>query len=96
MRINSTCTVVSLALLTMLLSLGGGIAFAADDTTAPMTPQLAAKGARVKTQQAQRITPAQRQAAADSLKERRLKLHQGRQAVPQPAPQTAAPATVTQ
>jgi len=89
MKIRPICTIVSFALITMLPSFGGGIAFAANDTAAPMTPQLAAKGARVKTQQAQRVTQAQRQAAADALKEQRLKLHQARQPVPQPPPPAA-------
>lgn len=94
MKTSHICSIVSFTLITMLLSLGNGAAFAADETTAPMTPQLAAKGNRVKTQQAQKITQAQRQAAADKLKAERLKLHKARQGSAQPAGQT--PATVTQ
>ena len=50
---------------------------------APMTPELASKGNRVKVQQTQKITQAQRQKAADDLKALRLKHNQG-QIIPAP------------
>ena len=49
----------------------------------PMTPELASKGNRVKVQQSQKITQAQRQKAADDLKALRLKHNQG-QIIPAP------------
>ena len=50
---------------------------------APMMPELASKGNRVKVQQTQKITQAQRQKAADDLKALRLKHNQG-QIIPAP------------
>lgn len=71
-----------------VVTLLAGMSFAAG--TAPMTPELAAKGTRVKSQQSQKITQAQRQAAADAIKAERLKLYQAQQ-----AGQPITPATVT-
>lgn len=96
MKTGHICSIVSFTLITMLLSLGSSAAFAASDSAAPMTPQLAAKGNRVKTQQSQKVTQAQRQAAADLLKAERQKLHKAQQGAAQPAGQTPAPAPVTQ
>jgi hypothetical protein len=94
MKSTSIFTALSFTIVTMLLSLGVGSAFAAE--SAPMTPELAAKGARVKTQQSKKITQAQRQAAADAIKAERLKLHQLQQSAPQPTLQTPAPAPAPQ
>ena len=95
---NRILTQFGIFILTALLvSVGAVIVGAAEP--APMTPELAAKAFRVKTQQGQRITPAQRQAAAESLAAERLKLHGDQQAAPQtvqPVGQPTAPATVTQ
>jgi hypothetical protein len=87
---NQTLITIALLMLTVLLTIGGGLALAADNTVV-MTPELAAKTENVRKQQAQRITPAQRQAAADSLKMRMEKLRQTQQNNPQPAP--SAPET---
>lgn len=70
-------------LLVLLLSLAGGIAFASDKT---MTPEIAAKKEMVRKQEAQRITPDKRKAAAEALKAERLKVYQARQAVQQANP----------
>ena len=89
MKSSFIFTVASFALVTMLLTLGvGSVNAAAPD---PMLPDLAAKGNRVKTQQSQKITQAQRQAAADALKAERLKLHQGQHGGQTIAPTTPAP-----
>lgn len=94
MKSTPVFTAVSFALVAMLLSLGVGSAVAAGP--APMKPELAAKGNRVKTQQTQKITQAQRQAAADSIKAERLRLHKLQQSAAQPGGQTPAPAPVSQ
>ena len=90
MKSSFIFTVASFALVTMLLTLGVGSVNAAA-TPDPMLPDLAAKGNRVKTQQSQKITQAQRQAAADALKAERLKLHQGQHGGQTIAPTTPAP-----
>jgi hypothetical protein len=87
---NKAFTTMALLMLTVLLTIGGGFALAADSSVS-MTPELAAKTENVRKQQAQRITPAQRQAAADALKKRMEKLHQAQQNSPQPV--QSAPVT---
>lgn len=72
--------IVSLIMMTFMVSIGGGLLAFAADGAAPMTPELAAKAEMVRTQQKQRITPAQRKAAADALKAQRKKVHQARKA----------------
>lgn len=72
-----------LVTMTLLLSAAGGLAFAA-----PMKPELAAKREMVRKQEAQRITPDKRKAAAEALKAERMKVHQARQAVQQSTPVT--------
>lgn len=52
----------------------------------PMTPELAAKKEMVIKQEAQRITPAQRKAAAAALKEQRLKVHEAKKQYVLPPP----------
>lgn len=87
MKINRFKTGGLTVMTVLSVSLTGGLALAA-----PMTPELAAKGARVKTQQSQKITQAQRQAAADAIKAERLKLYQAQQGEgAQPAGQTPEP-----
>jgi hypothetical protein len=73
-------------MLTLLLSLTSGSTFAAGG--APMTPQLAAKKENFRKQQAQRVTPEKRKAAAAALKAERLKVYQARQAAQQSTPVT--------
>lgn len=73
-------------MMTALLSLAGGLAFAADG--APMTPELAAKKEMVRKQQEQRITPEKRKAAAEALKAERLKIYKARQSAQQLTPVT--------
>lgn len=53
------------------------------DIGEPMTPDVAAKAERSKHQQAERITPAKRKAAAQALKAQRQKLHDARKSAPQ-------------
>lgn len=71
-------TIVLAVMMTVLLSLAGGAAFAAPK--APLTPELAAKREMVRKQQEQRITPEKRKAAVDALKAERLKVYQAKQA----------------
>jgi hypothetical protein len=68
----------SIVMMTALLSLAGGLAFAAE--SAPMTPEYAAKKENHRKQQEQRITTDKRKAAAENLKAERLKVHQAKQA----------------
>ncbi len=62
---------------TALLSLAGNLAFAAP---VAMTPGQAAKVEVVRKQKEQQITPAERKAAAEWLKDQRKMLYQARQA----------------
>lgn len=73
-------------MMTALLSLAGGLAFAADGAT--VTPELAAKKEMVRKQQEQRITPEKRKAAAEALKAERLKIYKARQSAQQLTPVT--------
>jgi len=75
-----------LVIMTVLLSLVGGLAFAAGG--GPLTPELAAKQETVRKQQAQRITHDKRKAAAEALKAERLKVHNAKQAAHPSAPVT--------
>ena len=52
---------------------------------AQMSPHLAAKKEMVRKQQAQRITPEKRKAAAEALKEERRKVYNAKKAVTPPA-----------
>jgi len=79
-------TKVMIVIMTALLSMAGGLAFAAEK--APMTPELAAKRENVRKQQEQRITPEKRKAAAEALKAERLKVYKAKQALQQTAPST--------
>lgn len=78
---NKNANMLLLVILTLLLSAAGGPAFAA-----PMKPELAAKREMVRKQEAQRISPDKRKAAAEALKAERMKVHQARQAVQQLTP----------
>lgn len=78
--------IVMAMMMTALLSLAGGLAFAADG--APMSPELAAKKEMVRKQQEQRITPEKRKAAAEALKAERLKIYKARQSAQQLTPVT--------
>lgn len=44
----------------------------------PMTPEVAAKAERSKRQQAERITPAKRRAAAEAIKRERQKIYEAK------------------
>jgi hypothetical protein len=79
-------TIGRLVMMTLLLSLAGGLAFAAN--SAPMTPEVAAKRENFRKQQEQRITPEKRKAAVEALKAERLKVYKARQAVKQSTPVT--------
>jgi len=60
-----------------LLMLGCSLVCAAD---VPLTPEMASKAEMVRNQQKQRVTPAQRKAAADALKLQREKIDQAQKA----------------
>lgn len=84
---NRTFSSIALAvMMTVLLSLAGGLAFAAPG--APMTPELAAKKENHRKQQQQLITSDKRKAAAEALKAERLKVYNAKQAVKQSSPAT--------
>ncbi len=75
---NRTLRTIALPLMIpVLLSLVGGLAFAAERTT--LTPELAAKREVVRKQQKQRVTSKQRKTAAEALKAERLKIYKARQ-----------------
>jgi len=74
----------SAVMMTALLWLAGGLVSATGKT--PMTPELAAKKEMVRKQQAQRVTPEKRKAAAAALKAERLKVYQARQKAQPSAP----------
>lgn len=75
---NRTLRTIALSLMIpVLLSLVGGLAFAAERTT--LTPELAAKREVVRKQQKQRVTSKQRKTAAEALKAERLKIYKARQ-----------------
>lgn len=66
-----------MVLLAAFLSTGSGFANAAAEP--PMESELAAKKEMVRKQRAQRITPEKRKAAAQALKDLRVKVHKARQ-----------------
>ncbi|MBL0225462.1 MAG: hypothetical protein IPQ16_07755 [Geobacteraceae bacterium] len=74
MKNRTLATITMAALMTVLLTFAGGAAFGA-----PLTPELAAKREMVRKQQAQRITDADRKAAADALKAERSKIYKAKQ-----------------
>lgn len=76
----------TIAILTVLLSLPGHLAFAAN--ALPMTPELAAKKEMVRKQKEQRITPEKRKIAAEALKAERIKVYQAKKAALKSAPAT--------
>jgi hypothetical protein len=86
MKIRKLGTIVMSLMITVLLSLAGGFAFAANSP--PMTPELAAKREMVRNQQQQRITPEKRKAAVEALKAERLKIYNARKAHKQAIPAT--------
>ena len=63
-------------LLVALLCSVSGISFAAEKAA---TPELEAKTERIRTQQAQRVTQAQREAAAAALKAQKEKIQKARE-----------------
>jgi hypothetical protein len=78
MKSRNLSTRVMIVLMTVLLSLAGGLAVAAKDK--PMKPELAAKKENFRKQNEQRITPEKRKSAVDALKAERLKIYQAKQA----------------
>ncbi|MDD2737004.1 MAG: hypothetical protein PHF56_23975 [Desulfuromonadaceae bacterium] len=65
-------TMLSAVITLSLLMSAGGMAFAAKRK--PLTPELAAKVENHRRQQEQRVTQPQRETAAQSLKDQRLKV----------------------
>lgn len=78
MKNRKLATILMVVMMTVLLSLAGGLAFASNG--APMKPELAAKKEMVRKQQEQRITPEKRKAAAEGLKAERVKIYKAKQA----------------
>jgi hypothetical protein len=78
MRNKKSRTIGMASLLVVLLSLTGGLCFAADGT-ASLTPEMAAKREMVRNQQEQRVTPEKRKAAAEALKAERIKVNKAKQ-----------------
>lgn len=72
------------AMIAMLMSLTGQLAFAADEK--PMKPEVAAKKENFSKQHDQRITPEKRKAATEALKAERLRVHKAKEAVKQSQP----------
>jgi hypothetical protein len=78
-------SIALVVMMTVLLSLAGGLACAADH--APLTPEYAAKKENFRKQHEQRITPEKRKAAAEGLKAERLRVYQAKQAVKHSKPE---------
>ena len=76
----------AVAIVAALLQFTAGLVLAVENGA--MTPQLAAKKENFRKQQAQRITPEKRKAAAAALKAERLKIHVARQKAQQSTPAT--------
>lgn len=72
------------ALAAGVLALACGPALAQEKQ--PMTPELAAKKQVVTKQESQRVTQEQRKAAAEALKQERLKVHDARKQFVMPQP----------
>jgi hypothetical protein len=84
MKNQEYSTILRAALLTLLLSLASGLAFAG--TGHQTKTDLAKKEENVRKQQGQRITPDKKKAAAEALKAERLRLYKAKQAVTGSAP----------
>jgi hypothetical protein len=69
---------LAIVMMTVLLSLTGGVVFAADH--APLTPELAAKKENHRRQKEQQVSHEKRKAAADNLKAERMRVYQAKQA----------------
>lgn len=84
MKNRKLSTTIFVVLMTLLLSMAGGLSFANEGNQ--MKPDLAAKKEMVRKQQAKRITPQQRKAAAETLKAERLRVYKAKQAVKNATP----------
>jgi hypothetical protein len=89
MNKRRTDTIVMTVIMTVLLSLAGGFAFA--NGSAPMKPELAAKKENFRKQHEQRITPEKRKAAVEGLKAERMKIYKAKQAALNDNKQTGKP-----
>ena len=78
MNKRKTGTIVMTVIMTVMLSLAGGFAFATG--SGPMKPELAAKKEMVRKQHEQRLTPEKHKAAAEGLKAERVKIYKAKQA----------------
>lgn len=85
MKTTSALTAIFTAFATILLTAGFQPVLAADSGAA-LSPEMAAKADMVRSQQKQRVTPAQRKAAADALKLQREKIDQAKKAAAPAAP----------
>lgn len=77
-------TILLTVLMIVLLSLAGGLAFAADGThrkqgNGARSPELAAKREMVRKQQEQRVTHEKRKTAVNNLKAERIRIYQAKQ-----------------
>jgi hypothetical protein len=83
MKNRKLATIGMIVVMSALMSLTCGLAFASDRTTPgerrPMTPELAAKREMVRKQHKQRITNEERKTAAEALKAERLKVYKAKQ-----------------
>jgi len=87
MKDRKLSTIIKVVMMTVMLSLAGGLAFAAAGDAA--SPELDAKREMVRKQQEQRITPEKRKQAAEALKAERLKVYKAKQAAQESAPATS-------
>jgi len=88
MRKRKHSTIVMVAIMTALLSLAGGLAFAEPTRGGAASPDLDLKREMVRKQQEQRLTPEKRKAAAEALKAERLRVHKAKQAAKESPPVT--------
>lgn len=79
MKKRKFSTSVMVVMMTVLLSLAGGLALAAKDK--PLKPELAAKREMVRQQEEQRVTPEKRKTATAALKAERRKVYRAKKAV---------------
>jgi hypothetical protein len=91
MKNRKISTFVMCLTMTVLLSLSGGLACAAE--SGPMTPEYAAKKENTSKQRAQRVTNNQRKTAAEALKAERLKVYRAKKDANSLSP--SAPATIS-
>ena len=94
MKNRKHATIGMIVVMSVLMSLTCGFAFAGDHRSMtpgehrPMTPELAAKREMIRKQHEQRVTPEKRKVAAEALKAERLKVYKAKQDAQQLPPTT--------